>query len=440
MTASALPLPEIAPAKTESVLRRLWELHPKVIDLSLERIERLLGALGNPQEKIAPVVHVAGTNGKGSVIAFLRAMFEASGHRVHVYTSPHLVRFNERIRLAGALVSDDELLDVLLECEAANDGAPITFFEITTAAAFLAFARHSADITLMETGLGGRLDATNVVTRPVCTAITTVSRDHTQFLGDTIAEIAFEKAGILKRGAPCISAPQPEEAARAIAERARELGVTLSRAGAEWTAQASGAGMVFRDRTRELALPRPGLAGLHQIENAGCAIACLPHVPLAVDTAAVAAGLRGVEWPARLQRLTRGPLVEVLARQAGPGAELWLDGGHNPGAGEVLAEAARTWRDLPFRVVFGMLNTKDGVGFLKPLAPFVERVRAVAIPGETASLSAEAAARFAREAGHEAEPAPSLESAVAELSAPGPCRILICGSLYLAGKVMAENA
>ena len=429
------------PAKTETVLQRLWALHPKVIDLSLERIERLLGALGHPERKIAPVVHVAGTNGKGSAIAFLRAIYEAAGHRVHVYTSPHLVRFNERIRLDGALISDDELYDVLSECETANAGEPITFFEITTAAAFLAFARHPADIVLMETGLGGRLDATNVVARPACTAITPISLDHTQFLGETIAKIAFEKAGILKRGVPCVTGPQVAVAAQVIGERARELGVSLSRFGAEWTARSTDSGMIFESGGRTMALPKPGLAGPHQVLNAGTAIACLAQAPLPADEKAIAAGLRSVNWPARLQRLGRGPLANVLARFGSRGSELWLDGGHNPGAGEVLGEAAKGWRDLPLHLVFGMLNTKDGVGFLKPLAPYAETLHAVAIPGESASLTAEDAAGLAREAGIETRTASSLEAAIENLARDqSPKRILICGSLYLAGQVLSENA
>ena len=438
---TALLRPAAEPAKTEPVLQRLWALHPKVIDLSLERIERLLAALGKPERKIAPVVHVAGTNGKGSAIAFLRAIFEAAGHRVHVYTSPHLVRFNERIRLDGALISDDELYDVLSECETANAGEPITFFEITTAAAFLAFARHRADIVLMETGLGGRLDATNVVARPACTAITPISLDHTQFLGETIAKIAFEKAGILKRGVACVTGPQGAEAAQVIGERARELGVSLSRFGTEWTARSTGSGMIFESAARRLELPSPGLAGPHQVLNAGTAIACLAHAPLSADDKAVAAGLRNVEWPARLQRLGRGPLANILARFGARGSELWLDGGHNPGAGEVLGEAAKGWRDLPLHLVFGMLNTKDGVGFLKPLAPYAETLHAVAIPGESASLSAEEAAGLAREAGIETRTASSLDAAIEDLVRDHrPKRILICGSLYLAGQVLAENA
>ncbi len=437
MTLSMIPAARITSAKTDPVLQRLWALHPKIIDLSLERIERLLKALGHPEERLPPVIHVAGTNGKGSAIAFLRAIFEAAGHRVHVYTSPHLVHFNERIRLAGSLVSDDDLFDVLSECEAANDGAPITFFEITTAAAFLAFARQPADIVLLETGLGGRLDATNVIADPVCTAITPISLDHTQFLGETIAKIAGEKAGILKSGTPCVVGPQLGDAANVIAARAQDLRSPLFRFGQEWSVEASGNGMLVRDGTNNQELPRPGLAGAHQLVNAATAIACLRHMPLSVTENAIRTGLRKVEWPARLQRLTQGPLAEHLNDSR---SELWLDGGHNPAAGEVLGDAAKTWNDLPLHLVFGMLNTKDGGGFLRPLAPYARSLRAVAITGESASLSAEEAAALARQAGHDAKAASSVEAAIGEIAGAGePVRILICGSLYLAGQVLADN-
>ncbi len=437
MTPSAMPARQDSARKTDPLLARLWSLHPKVIDLSLERIERLLGALGNPERRLPPVIHVAGTNGKGSAIAFLRAFYEAAGLRVHVYTSPHLVRFNERIRLASQLITDDELFAVLSECETANAGAQITFFEITTAAAFLAFTRVPADLTLLETGLGGRLDATNVVANPVCTAITSISLDHIQFLGDTLAKIAGEKAGILKPGVPTVIGPQSGEALRVIRARARELEAPVSLFGAEWFAEPTPSGMMFRDRTRNLELPRPGLAGPHQVLNAGTAIACLAQTPFQADEAAIGAGLARVDWPARLQRLTKGPLVEILLRAA-PQSELWLDGGHNPAAGEVMREAVRGWRDL--HLVFGMLNTKDGIGFLKPLASCAQSLRAVAVPNEAASLSAAAAAAMAREAGHRAEPCQSVAAAVADLAKAGrPMRILICGSLYLAGHVLADN-
>ncbi|MGB8275150.1 MAG: folylpolyglutamate synthase/dihydrofolate synthase family protein, partial [Alphaproteobacteria bacterium] len=381
MSKLALQTQEPALSTAESLLQRLWALHPKVIDLSLERIERLLAALGHPEEKLPPVIHVAGTNGKGSVVAFLRAFYEAAGLRAHVYTSPHLVRINERFRIAGRLASDEELLDLLTECEEANGGRPITFFEMTTAVVLLAFSRIPAEVVILETGLGGRLDATNVVARPLATVITPISVDHVQFLGNTLTEIASEKAGILKPGVMSIVCPQPDEAARVIAGRAREIGAPLVRFGTDWTAEAARSGMVFKANGDTLALPVPALAGAHQIVNAGAAIACLrcsavPGLHQRIDDSALGRGLRAVEWPARLQRLTRGPLIDVLGAAGVSGAiEVWLDGGHNPGAGEVLAENARTWSDRPLHLVFGMLNTKDGVGFLRPLAPTVASAR-----------------------------------------------------------------
>jgi dihydrofolate synthase/folylpolyglutamate synthase len=442
MTAQASLAEKIAPERTESLLQRLWCLHPKIIDLSLERIERLLAALSNPESRLPPVVHVAGTNGKGSVIAFLRAFLEAAGYRVHVYTSPHLVRVNERYRIAGRFIEDGELIALLEECEAANQGAPITFFEITTAAAFLAFSRVPADIVLIETGLGGRLDATNMVARPLVSVITPVSVDHVQFLGETLPEIAREKAGILKAGVPAVIGPQPPQAADAIAARAREIGTPLTRFGADWRVEAADDGMIWRGAGEALELPTPGLAGAHQVENAGIAIACRAKLSgFEVGTAAVRQGLAAVDWPGRLQRLSRGPLLDALPNPAGRDWELWLDGGHNPAAGRALGEVAKGWRDRPLYLVFGILNTKDGVGFLEPLAPFAAGVRAIAIPGEQASVSAEDAAAMARKAGLKAEPAANMEEAVAATLAdsPAPGRILICGSLYLAGKVLAQN-
>ncbi len=348
---------------SDRVLERLGRLHPKLIDLSLGRIERLLAALGNPQDALPPVVHVAGTNGKGSTVATLRACLEAAGYRVHAYTSPHLVRFHERIRLAGRLIDEDALLALLEECERVNGGTPITYFEITTAAALLAFARNPADIVLLETGLGGRLDATNVIQRPAATAITPISLDHQAFLGDTIAAIAGEKAGILKPGAPAVVAPQPPEAEAVIEARAAGLDAPLLRWRREWRCEAAGDGMRYAGPRWRLDLPLPSLAGAHQIVNAGTAIACLEALAeFSLPPEAIAAGLRHIEWPARLQRLGRGPLVAMLPA----GWELWLDGGHNPGAGAVLAAAVALWRDRPLHLIVGMLNTKDAAGFLAP--------------------------------------------------------------------------
>jgi dihydrofolate synthase / folylpolyglutamate synthase len=383
------------------------------------------------------VIHVAGTNGKGSTVATLRACLEAAGYRAHVYTSPHLVRFNERIRVAGAIIDDERLSAILEECERANAGAPITLFEITTAAAFLAFSRTPADATLLEVGLGGRFDATNVVRQPAATVLTPISIDHQRFLGDSLASIAFEKAGILKSGARSVVGPQPHEAVDVIAARAAEIGAPLYRHGQDWRAEPTASGMRYEGARWRLELPAPSLLGRHQIDNAGAAIACLEGLgSLRVDAAALARGLRAIEWPARLQRLTRGPLVSMLPA----GSELWLDGGHNQAGGEVLAQQASQWRDRPLHLVFGMLNTHDPRGFLTALASDAADIGTVAIPGEANSLGAEDAAAAARSVGLAAVAYVSVAAAVAAVAArPGASRILICGSLYLAGTVLAEN-
>ena len=443
---------------SDRVLRRLMALHPKLIDLSLGRIERLLAALGNPQDKLPPPVHVAGTNGKGSVVATMRACLEAGGYRVHVYTSPHLVRFHERIRLAGELIEEDALLALLEECEEANRGEPITFFEITTAAALLAFARIPADVVLLEVGLGGRLDATNVIARPAATAITPVSLDHQAFLGDTIAAIAGEKAGILKPGVPAIIGPQSEEAETVIEARATAIAAPLFRYRREWrcdpisslsrTAGEGGGGrrptpgegatgMRFVGPRWELDLPLPSLPGAHQIANAGTAIACLEQMPqFSLSPAAIADGLRHIDWPARMQRLTRGPLVDALPQ----GWELWLDGGHNPAAGEVIADVIKDWHDRPLDLIVGMLKTKDASGFLRPLAPHARTLYAVTIPGEENPHPATEIVKSARLVGIGAHQAESAESALHELvQQPGPARVLICGSLHFAGVVLPDN-
>jgi len=369
----------MTPRAPDAVLERLKGLHPKVIDLALDRVERMLAALGNPQRSLPPVVHLAGTNGKGSTTANLRAMAEAAGQKVHAYTSPHLVRFAERIRVAGQIIGDEALTGLLEECERRNDGSAITFFEVTTAAAFLAFARTPADLCLLETGLGGRVDATNVVERPALTVLTPISLDHQAFLGETIAAIAGEKAGILKPGVACVCAAQPPEALAVIEARARELGAPLYLEGRDWSVTET----AFVMGDKRLAMPRPALAGAHQIHNSGLAAACA--VLLGLPDQAILAGITRTEWPARLQRLTQGPLVAMLPA----GWELWLDGGHNPAAGEILADWAKTQADLPLRAVVGMLNTKDSQGFLAPLAGQVQDLRTVAIPGEPNSLSAE---------------------------------------------------
>ncbi|MCU0893970.1 MAG: bifunctional folylpolyglutamate synthase/dihydrofolate synthase [Rhodospirillales bacterium] len=424
--------------RSDLVLARLKTLHPRVIDLSLDRIARLMADLGEPQAALPPVVHVAGTNGKGSLIAFLRAILEAAGLSVHVYTSPHLVRFSERIVVAGREIGEDALAALLEECELVNVGRPITFFEITTAAAFLAFSRTTADLTLLETGLGGRLDATNLVDRPLLTAITPVSIDHRSFLGSTITEIAGEKAGILKPGVPCVVGPQTAEAAAVIAKKADAVGAPLSRHGHEWSVREEPAGLVWEDQDSRLVLPRPALAGPHQAENAGTAVACARALGLVIGEDAVGEGIAGASWPARLQPLTGGRLRALLP----PEWELWLDGGHNPGAGQALALQAHAWQDRPLHLVFGMLDSKDPIGFLLPLAPYVSRLVAVPVPDEPASLSPRMGIEAGEVVGLIADAATSLEGALAALARDEgpPARVLICGSLYLAGAALTANA
>ena len=418
---------------SDRVLERLMSLHPKVIDLTLGRVERLLAALGHPEHRLPPVIHVAGTNGKGSTLAMIRAGLEARGDRVHVYTSPHLARFHERIRVAGDLIDEDRLIALLERCEEANGGEPITFFEITTAAAFLAFAETPADFTLLEVGLGGRLDATNVIDAPLLCVITPISLDHQQYLGDTVTAIAGEKTGILKPGSPCVVGPQVATGLDVIEARAAAIGAPLLVADQDWQVIQEHGRLVFQDLNGLLDLPLPALIGAHQVENAGMALAALRA--LGADETTCAAALTGAEWPARLQRLRRGPLVDAAGS-----AELWLDGGHNPAAGIALAEALGRLHDRPLHLVCGMLNNKDVGGYLRPLAARAKTLRGVSIPGEAATLAAEETVAAARAAGLKAEPAASVVEAVTAIATTAPdARILICGSLYLAGRVLAEN-
>lgn len=422
-------------ARVDAVLARLLDLHPKLIDLSLERVRRLLKDLGDPQDAMPNIIHVAGTNGKGSTIAFLRSCLEAAGKRVNVFSKPHLVRFNERIRIAGKLVDDGPLISLLEECERVNAGQGITYFEITTAAAFLAFARQPADVTLIETGLGGRFDASNVFAQPLITAITPVSLDHQHFLGDTVARIAFEKAGILKPQVPAVLAPQSNEAEPVLTSEATRIGAPLYRFGQEWRVWPGNAGLHYESRRWKLDLPPPGLLGRHQYDNAGTALAILDRAGLIGDAGALAAGLRHVEWPARLQHLTTGTLVDLLP----PDWELWLDGGHNQAGGAALGAIAREWQDKPLHLVFGMLESHDAAAFLKSLTPKVASAVTIAVPGEPATRSADDAAAAARQSGIAAETAPDIAAAVKKAASGAPGRILICGSLYLAGRVLALN-
>ncbi len=427
-------------SRSDVILDRLTGLHPKLIDLSLGRVERLLENLDHPEDYLPPTIHVAGTNGKGSVLAYLRAMLEAAGNRVHVYTSPHLVRFHERIRLNGKLISEHDLAVHLEECEAANGGEPITFFEITTAAAYLAFARNPADVLLLEAGLGGRLDATNVIKKPKTTIITPISMDHRQFLGDELAGIAWEKAGIIKPGVPLVLAAQKREADAAIRARAEELRAPVYGEGSDWKVRDEEGQLVFEGATGRHVLPLPNLTGKHQIGNAGTALAAFERFPsVRLDDPTVARGLTTTEWPARLQRLTDGPLAAMLS----DGSELWLDGGHNPAAGAMLAEHARAaWTDRPLHIIGGMMNSKDALDFLLPLGAVASSFWGVVIPGEKNSLSATNVADAARRAGLDAHATADVTAALAEIRAlgDGPIRVLICGSLYLAGTVLASNA
>lgn len=432
-----------SPATAASELLLKFEhLHPRSIDLSLNRIERLLAALGNPQNAMPPVIHVAGTNGKGSVVAFLRAMLESAGRRVHVFTSPHLRQFNERIVIAAQggsrPISERALLKVLTRAEKANAGEPITFFEITTAAAFLAFAETPADAVLLETGLGGRLDATNVVEKPMLTVITPVSIDHTSFLGNTIEAIAGEKAGILKAGVPCVVSRQMDAALKVIKERAKSLSAPLIVAGEQWDAYEQHGRLVFQDGRELLDLPLPRLLGRHQIDNAGTAVAAARALDgLNIKGAALAAGLSSAVWPARLERLGSGPFHEFASH----GSEIWLDGGHNAAAGEVLARAMADLEDRvprPLHLIVGMMSSKDAAGFLDHFQDIAGFVATVGIQGQPNAYTAQELCAIARHKGFYAEPAGDLRQAL-ELSqreAKGPVRILITGSLYLAGTVL----
>jgi dihydrofolate synthase/folylpolyglutamate synthase len=422
----------MAVGRIEAVIERMHALYPRLIDLSLERLERLLAQLGNPERALPPVIHVAGTNGKGSTCAFLRAIGEAAGMRVHVATSPHLVRFNERIRLAGALVTDAQLLDVLDEIERVNAGQPITVFEVLQAATFLLFARVPADLVVLEVGLGGRFDATNVVERPAACAITSISLDHREMLGETLGKIAFEKAGIIKPGVPVATGRQEAEAFAVIAARAADLGAPLLARGEAWEVVPGAEGFAFRDSGGVLQLPPPSLLGAHQLDNAGIAVAAARASGLGFSEDVIARGIASATWPARMQRLTGR-----LAAQVPAGWELWLDGGHNPGGGQAIAAQLRgAWADKPIHLVVGMKKAKDTREFLAPLLDLAASVWAVSEPGQYSALPVEA---IVEASGGRARPGPTVDEALAALPAGPPARVLICGSLYLAGEILKAD-
>ncbi len=435
-------------ATSSELLAELKLLHPKLIDLSLGRIERLLAKLGDPHKRLPPVVHVAGTNGKGSTTALLRAMLEAAGAKVHAYTSPHLVRFHERIMLAGPSgparpIREAALVDVLSRTQACNDGDDITQFEITTAAAFLAFAETPADVLLLEVGLGGRLDATNVVAKPELTVITPISIDHVDKLGGTLREIAAEKAGILKPGVRAIVSKQPADVVDVIEKTADGLAAPMELWGRDFDAYEQNGRLVVQCEDQLLDLPLPSLVGPHQITNAGTAVvAALRLKSLNVDEAAIEDGLSGAQWPARMQRLSQGPLFDLLSF----GSELWLDGGHNPAAADMLAQTAADLEERsprPLFLIIGMMGLKDITGFLARFDGLARSVYAVPIPGaQEQPLKPSMIVSAAEKLGISASEAASVEGALHAIDRQhiGPKRVLICGSLYLAGHVLALQA
>ncbi|MBV9509991.1 MAG: bifunctional folylpolyglutamate synthase/dihydrofolate synthase [Caulobacteraceae bacterium] len=423
------------------MMQRLRALHPSLIDLSTGRVERLLEALGRPQDRMAPVIHVAGTNGKGSTTAYLRAIAEAAGLRVNVLTSPHLVRFVERIRLAGTLIAEAHLEQLIDRVEAANAGQPISFFELTTVIAFLAFAETAADLCVVEVGLGGRFDATNVFTAPAVSVITPVDYDHLEMLGPELSKIAWEKAGVIKRGRPVVAARQMDEALAVIEQEAEALAAPLTLMGRDADAYEAYGRLQVQVEDRLLDLPPPSLAGAHQFDNAGLAVAAMLKLgDPRIDEAAIAAGVARAEWPARFQRLTRGPLAETAARR---GADLWLDGGHNPHAGRALAETAGRLvsRDpRPLVLIVGMFARKDARGFFEPFQGLAARVIATTFESPAAAPAEELAAA-AECVGLKAEALPTVEAALDQaLAGEGAApHVLICGGLHFAGGVLAMS-
>ena len=422
--------------RTGAVVRRLQELHPKLIDLSLDRLEILLARLGHPERSLPPTIHVAGTNGKGSTCANLRAIGEAAGLKVHVMTSPHLLDVTERFRLAGQLVSEDQLVATLEEIEQINDGAPITVFEVLTAAGFLLFSRIPADLLILEVGLGGRFDATNVIPTARACVITSISLDHQGFLGDDLAGIAREKAGIIKQNVPVFVAPQPANVMAAITEIAQAHKAPLYRLGHEFTITPQDNGLLYQDESGSLTLPAPALHGPHQTQNSALAVAALRHAELDLPDSAFA-GIAKTQWPARLQTLSG-----VLTQDIPANWELLLDGGHNPGAGTVLADVLKTWQDRPLHLIVGLKDSKDVQGFLRPLIPYATTIQAVAEEGQHLAMPVQTILEAAKTAGGTAQPGPDIRTALKRLHDEAganakPARVLICGSLYLAGCALA---
>ena len=418
---------------SDTILERLMTLHPKIIDLTLDRMTRLLDLLGSPEKALPPVIHIAGTNGKGSTQAMIRAGLEASGDICHAYTSPHLARFHERIFLAGKTIAEQDLANYLSKCEKVNGKISITYFEITTCAALLAFSQNKADYTLLEVGLGGRLDATNVIEDPKITVITPISIDHQQYLGNTLSEIAFEKAGILKRNCFANIGPQEDEALNVIEARALEVGATCKIYGQHWHVWEENGRLIFQDENGLLDLPLPKLIGAHQVQNAGIALATLRY--LGKDSSSYDGAMLNADWPARMQKLKNGPLITLA-----PDAEIWLDGGHNKAAGHALSEAISRLQSRKLFLIVGMLNTKDVMGYMQPLLNKSSDLYGVSIPGEAATMSAQETVDIAKDVGFKAIVSENVESAIKDIVKYNHnARILICGSLYLAGNILKEN-
>ena len=418
---------------SDFILNRMMTLHPKVIDLTLDRVWSLLEALGNPQNNLPSVIHIAGTNGKGSTLSMLRAGLNQIGLKTHAYTSPHLVRFHERIQLNDNFIDENDLTEILNECYSANKDRPITYFEITTCAAILAMSRKHADYVLLEVGLGGRLDATNVIAHPALTVITPVSIDHEQFLGNTVKKIAAEKAGIIKPFCPIIIGKQDKNALQVITEKALEQKAPILAEGQQWRIKQTGDSILYEDQTTTIELPLPNLLGTHQIQNAGIAIAALTQ--LTGRKEAFYGAVSKAKWPARMQKLSTGPILATLGH-----SDVWLDGGHNPAAGKALANYLSTQNKKQIVLICVMLKTKDAAGYLSPLSNLVKFLAAVSIPNEINTLTAEETAKSANELGINSKSFTSISEGVQFVANQFPdCRVLICGSLYLAGQILGEN-
>ncbi len=428
--------------RTDALIEQLSAIHPKGFDLSLDRITGLLEKLGNPHLQIPPAIHVAGTNGKGSTLAFIRAILEAGGYKVHVHTSPHLVNWNERYRLAGKLVDDDTLANTIERVASANDGKPITIFEIMSAVMFVLFSEHRADFSLVEVGLGGRFDATNVLQNPVVTAITPVALDHQAYLGDTIAKIAFEKAGIIKRGSPVAVGIQQDEALEVIREVAEKNASRLSIARQDFDFDREATGFVFQDTDGLLDLPSPRLSGEHQLANAALAIATIRLSEIEIADSAFEKAMETVTWPGRLERLAKGRITA----QFHDNADIWIDGGHNPNAGEAIAEELAKQIQLSntkLLMICGMINTKEPVGYFTPFAELDTEVLTVPISMSDAGIPPDELANHAIKAGLKASPFGSIDEAVSyaqELrQAEKNIRVLFSGSLYMIGEILERN-